>query len=679
VTLATGALRIALISAPHERWVGTRSEKELAPSFPSLTVPHLAGFLAAHGHLDLRHYDLDLVFSHFRERSEGDLSLPFLDPGADGVSFVPRSPELDRFADRLVRTAQVTPADLFGLSMSLLDLDNPRGQMGFELMLGLAPALKRLFPRCRIALGGFTGRSQERIHGLAGAAAERYPELDWVVEGFGEQPLLQILDAVAAERRAAKPASPPTADRVIRPSSPVADESPSPRLVEPVFQTIEQRRTSGACLADRYSLGAQARQTLKGALGQSTMPLIFRFMEGCRGGCAFCGLCGTAVHARPVKDVVRALGRLSEKHDSRSFVLMNSCLNWSREYALDFARELRAARLGLLWTDSLDFAHLDEPLIAALRESGLIRVDLGAETGSDRLLRFHSKSTSRARMQERLRWLHQHGIWNHLNFITGLPSETQADVDETLAFITESAEQIDNCTVNRFWVVEHSQVRRTPERFGLTLGAAPIATEDGYRLPYSGHGLSFEQAMARAGDAQAAIVSAIERLKGLAPQRTVHYHLLFWLYGALGHDRKREIVRIHTDALTPREPAVAVRAAAALAAASTGPVAPPTVAPLEPLLDRVSQRLSVDARDLPPGTEVVRAEPHEDGLKVTVRRGELVLAFGVTLTRHGRPAMVRGPVLSVSVQRESGEVPHAFVAAFCRALEKLAADGTPTS
>ena len=63
--------------------------------------------------------------------------------------------------------------------------------------------------------------------------------------------------------------------------------------------------------------------------------------------------------------------------------------------------------------------------------------------------------------------LHQHGIFVHGNFITGLPGETPATVEQTLAGI--SGIEFDSVGGGPFYLTPGSTFERRPDKFGIRI------------------------------------------------------------------------------------------------------------------------------------------------------------------------------------------------------------------
>lgn len=79
--------------------------------------------------------------------------------------------------------------------------------------------------------------------------------------------------------------------------------------------------------------------------------------------------------------------------------------------------------------------QLDGELLEKLRRSGCHQVAIGAETGSDDLLRQITNKTTVEQTVEAVRMLTRHGINQYLFFMVGYPDEPEGTLHETLALV----------------------------------------------------------------------------------------------------------------------------------------------------------------------------------------------------------------------------------------------------
>jgi radical SAM superfamily enzyme YgiQ (UPF0313 family) len=77
--------------------------------------------------------------------------------------------------------------------------------------------------------------------------------------------------------------------------------------------------------------------------------------------------------------------------------------------------------------------------IPLLAQAGCTYISFSPETGSKNLLKLMSKPFKHDLALEMVRSMHTHGVFSQACFVLGFPGETQADVDETCAYLKPSS------------------------------------------------------------------------------------------------------------------------------------------------------------------------------------------------------------------------------------------------
>ena len=139
--------------------------------------------------------------------------------------------------------------------------------------------------------------------------------------------------------------------------------------------------------------------------------------------------------------------------------------------------------------------------------------------------------------------------------IGGLPTETGAELKETTGFIRDLAGVVDQFTVSPFTLYRQSPFFKQAGRYGLALRAGNAqeqwqfscadcktgATSEAFDEV---GGLPWPRQQARVRSSAQALASAIQEAAPFGAMNRDHTHLLFHLYGLLGHGRKGLIRRI---------------------------------------------------------------------------------------------------------------------------------------
>lgn len=84
---------------------------------------------------------------------------------------------------------------------------------------------------------------------------------------------------------------------------------------------------------------------------------------------------------------------------------------------------------------------IDDETAQLLKDMNFLTVNFGAESGSDKILKYYGKKSSVAQNQKAVDILYNHGIRTIPSFIIGAPEETEEDLEATLNFIENNHEK----------------------------------------------------------------------------------------------------------------------------------------------------------------------------------------------------------------------------------------------
>ena len=94
-------------------------------------------------------------------------------------------------------------------------------------------------------------------------------------------------------------------------------------------------------------------------------------------------------------------------------------------------------KLGMRWKCEARTDHLDEEICQLMKKAGCIRVKLGFETGSDRILKMIEKDETTDDMRNGAKLLRDAGVPFTGYFMAGFPGETDDDLKQTIEFAKE--------------------------------------------------------------------------------------------------------------------------------------------------------------------------------------------------------------------------------------------------
>ncbi|MBI5528161.1 MAG: B12-binding domain-containing radical SAM protein [Deltaproteobacteria bacterium] len=304
------------------------------------------------------------------------------------------------------------------------------------------------------------------------------PCVDYVVRGEGEQTLLELADALAA---GSNPSAVPG----------IASKDGSRAALAPPREFLDMD-TLEEIPFDLVDPG--------GFFLRSGRPTAyFETSRGCPNECGYCY--NVAYHrrrwrAQGAARVVRRVGEMLDRFPGvrhLSIVDDNYFVDRKRAIAIagglaglgrDLTYQVQGVQAGLL------HAMTDAELVL-LRRSGLARVDIGAETGSGRLLAAMRKRLDLQDLLALNRRLRRVGIRPWYNFMSGFPGETEADFEATLDLVLRIMRENPDALVSPIYNLApypgtevFEEARRTGARFPDTTEGWADFSLDSSNVPW---------------------------------------------------------------------------------------------------------------------------------------------------------------------------------------------------
>lgn len=294
--------------------------------------------------------------------------------------------------------------------------------------------------------------------------------------------------------------------------------------------------------------------------------LPYQFIVGCPNKCIFCCESQTKeFFLKKPEVVVDELKYLSRRYNTRYFYFINTNFNISYDYADKLCEEMISKKLNILWSDCAHFKNMDEELLRKTKEAGAIKLIWGLESGSDKMLKFVDKGITSKMATDLLKLSHELGIWNQVEFIIGLPHETDEDVDATIKFIKDNKEYIDVHSLNPFSLYPASELGFYPEKYGIEIlkrqEEIDWLDEDNidsfvgiYSVGFNEvNGLKWRDKAKKIKEDEKKVVDFIRSIDppvGIDSQQT---YLLFFLYEIFKYDKEkiREAIRVLCKKVKP--------------------------------------------------------------------------------------------------------------------------------
>lgn len=160
--------------------------------------------------------------------------------------------------------------------------------------------------------------------------------------------------------------------------------------------------------------------------------------RGCPYRCSFCQptlamLFGTRVRTRSPSNIVAELEHLRRAYDIRGFMFEDSTFVLNHPWVRAVCEAITP--LNLTWCCNIRADLVDEDLLATMHRAGLRKVNIGIESGVQRILdEAYQKQITRRDVDRVVTWCRKRGIKVQGYFILGVPIETKGEMEETIRY-----------------------------------------------------------------------------------------------------------------------------------------------------------------------------------------------------------------------------------------------------
>ena len=285
-----------------------------------------------------------------------------------------------------------------------------------EIVRNLAAKLRELRPKTKFVAGG--------IHVSVLPHEAKTMGFDFCVVGEGEETLVQLLSAIRTGSSTDNIEGLWTDGSQFRPRRLIEnlDSLPLPAWD---LAPIDKYRVSQPDL--RYTL-------------ESGVCLTISTSRGCLYNCAFCsshGVYGRSHRTRSPRHVADEMEMLYGKYGVKKFFLVDESILGNVERAETFAEEILRRGLKIQFASS---ARVNDPgvnveTLTKMRRAGMVRVDFGVESGSQRILNDIRKGITIRQIVNAHKIAHQAGMRTTSLMITGHLEEDWEDVFDSLELV----------------------------------------------------------------------------------------------------------------------------------------------------------------------------------------------------------------------------------------------------
>ncbi len=162
--------------------------------------------------------------------------------------------------------------------------------------------------------------------------------------------------------------------------------------------------------------------------------------RGCPHMCYFCcdGQSRRIWRSRAIEKVIEEIIYYMERYNTNYFHLSDDTFTVNRRRVLDFCASLIDSNLNLKWDIRARSENLDKEILSALKKAGCLRINIGIESGSQKILKNMNKKQDIEKAIDVIHMARDMGLIITINILIGYPGEDDSTIDETLRFIRKA-------------------------------------------------------------------------------------------------------------------------------------------------------------------------------------------------------------------------------------------------
>lgn len=162
----------------------------------------------------------------------------------------------------------------------------------------------------------------------------------------------------------------------------------------------------------------------------------FQANRGCPFSCAFCAeKCMTGktnrknnpIRTRQPDDLCDEVEAVCKKYNVNYFKFVDATFDTSSRFVVDFCKEIVSRNIKTPWEVLIHASLADEEMFAWLEKANCVQVNIGVESGSDRILKNIEKGLNIKIVERVFNWAKKYNIKRRGFFVLGIPDETEVD------------------------------------------------------------------------------------------------------------------------------------------------------------------------------------------------------------------------------------------------------------
>ena len=300
----------------------------------------------------------------------------------------------------------------------------------FKSLINIAKGAKKQFPDIPIVIGG--------IHPtlFPGEILRRYTCVDYIIMGEGEVTFLELIKYITGNVKRLSASM----DGIAYRNKGGIKQIPKRTFIDNI-DTIPFVDYSVINVKD-YKMNTSGWYSPKNIMVGQPFPIISS--RSCPQRCTYCSmwlLHGKKIRFRSPENVLDQMERLYVDYNVRYFQFMDDNMTFDKKRTIEICNGILKRKMNIQFDtpNGVAINRLDQEIIDAMVDAGLIRISLGIESGSEYIRnKSMKKGLNTEKIFEVVKACKKHStLFINSFFIIGMPQETHKTLEETYALIKE--------------------------------------------------------------------------------------------------------------------------------------------------------------------------------------------------------------------------------------------------
>ena len=243
-------------------------------------------------------------------------------------------------------------------------------------------------------------------------------EVDFVIRGEGEHPMLELCRAL---EKGQKPSGVPSLS--LRQNGEIVHNP----LCEPIANL------------DDIPLPARDNVLYPESFDFKSLGSMI-ISRGCPFRCSFCSsrnFWDKKVRFRSPENIVKEIAFLKKEYGTKHIMFWDDSFTINKDTINRYLRAIRESGLDINWKTATRADLIDEELLDVMKKSGCVKLEIGVESGSDRIKKVICKDVTNDQIKRAFTMINKRGIGSGAFFMAGFPDETLEDLEQTFNLMKE--------------------------------------------------------------------------------------------------------------------------------------------------------------------------------------------------------------------------------------------------